>query len=213
VITWALVGVVVAAYILFVVWRFRAERRKKEAEEAAQAPMRAALHSPDLGAPSASPSPPVAAAPSTAPVAAAASAARAEPSALVATKPAEAAPEAAPGGSPRVTTVAAALAGIRLPADLSPLTTMTPRVAVGDRVAFWTNTVPAEIVGPAFADELVRLGFDVETTDVSTLHAERDDAQLTVVLHPEGLLATIDDQPAFPSLPERAVVVEIWLPE
>jgi hypothetical protein len=30
-------------------------------------------------------------------------------------------------------------------------------------------------------------------------------------MHPDGLLATIDDKPAFPSVPERSVVVEAWL--
>ena len=45
-----------------------------------------------------------------------------------------------------------------------------------------------------------------------TLSAERDGTRLIVVLHPDALLATID-KPAFPSVPERAVVVEAWLPE
>jgi hypothetical protein len=197
--TYALVGLVVAAYIWFVAWRVRAERRKKAAEAAAEAPAKAALRSPDLDAPLASMP---AFLPSAAPLAAPLAASPGAPTSIspVATR-------AAP------LTVVQALAGIRLPADLVPLTTMAPRVGAGDRVAFWTDAAPVEVVGPAFATELERLGYEVSARDIVTLAAKRDGAHLIVVIHPDALLATIDDKRAFPSVPERAVVVEAWLPE
>jgi hypothetical protein len=193
-VTWVLVGVVVAAYIWFVVWRVRAERRKKAAQAAADAPLKAALQSPDLDAPAAAaPSPaPAPVAPASVPTPAAA---------------------AAPVATQSRLTIVQALSGIQLPNDLVPLTTMAPRLGVGDRVAFWTDAAPAEVVGPAFAGELERLGYEVTPRDLVTLVAQRDDIRLTVVLHPDALLATIDDKPLFPSVPERAVVVEAWLTE
>jgi hypothetical protein len=195
-VTWVLVGVVVAAYIWFVVWRVRAERRKKAAQAAADAPLKAALQSPDLDAPS---KPQVASSPAAPPVA-------------PASVPAPAA-AAAPVATQSRLTIVQALTGIQLPNDLVPLTTMAPRLGVGDRVAFWTDAAPAEVVGPAFAGELERLGYEVTPRDLVTLVAQRDDIRLTVVLHPDALLATIDDKPLFPSVPERAVVVEAWLTE
>jgi len=191
VITWVLVGLVVAGYIWFVVWRVRAERRKKAAEAATQEPVIAALRATATDArpsgaamdPSPMPLPPVA--PPSGP--------------------------AAETGTPADQTVVAALSGIRLPGDLVPLTTMAPRFGVGDRIGFWTNRTPAEIVGPAFAAELERLGYEVSPIDATSLAAHRADTRLVVVTHPDGLLATIDDKPAFPSVPERSVVVETWL--
>ena len=183
--TWLLVGVVVAAYVLFVVWRFRAEKRKKAAQAAADAPLKAALRSPDRPLAASVPMTPVDP--------------DAPPTARVATQP-------------RLTIVQA-LAGINLPYDLVPLTTMAPRPGVNERIAFWTDTAPAEVVGPAFADELERLGYAVSSRDDTTLAAVRDDTHVVLVLHPDALLATIDDQAAFPSVPERAVVIEAWLSE
>jgi hypothetical protein len=193
--TWVAVGLVVAGYIWFIVWRVRAEKRKKAAEAKAEQPMKDALRSPLLDAPQAVVPPPV-----ESPAAGAASAASAA-STTVATE------------AKAQTTVIEALSGIHLPCDLVPLTTMATRPGVGDRIAFWTDAAPAETVGPEFAAELQRLGYEVETKDEARLHARREDTQVIVVVHPDPLLATIDDKPAFPSVPERAVVVETWLPE
>ncbi len=194
-----LVGLVVAAYIWFVAWRVRAERRKKAAEAAAAAPAKAALRSSDLD-------PPVTSMPAPPPAARRASL----PSRRASTAPTSMSPVATQSGQ---RTVVQALTGIQLPADLVPLTTMAPRVGAGDRVAFWTDAAPVEVVGPAFAAELERLGYEVSARGVDTLVGERDGIHLIVVVHPDALLATIDDKPAFPSVPERAVVVEAWLPE
>jgi hypothetical protein len=190
--TWVAVGLVVAGYVWFIVWRVRAEKRKKAADAKAEQPMKDALRSPVLDAPRAVVAPP------------------SLPPEMRATVATEAKPQT--GAKPR-TTVIEALSGIHLPCDLVPLTTMAARPGVGDRVAFWTDAAPAETVGPAFAAELERLGYDVEAKDEARLHVRREDTDVVVVVHPDPLLATIGDKPAFPSVPERAVVVETWLPE
>jgi hypothetical protein len=109
-----------------------------------------------------------------------------------------------------MTTVADLLKGIRLPHELAPLTTMLPRAGAGDRVAFWTDTAAPEAVGPAFVDELRRIGCEVTQIDVTSFAVSRDDTRAIVMFHPDGRMARIDDALAFPSVP-ASVVVEIWL--
>ena len=79
-------------------------------------------------------------------------------------------------------------------------------------MVFWTDRAPVEIVGPAFADELERLGYGVVTLDERTLSAHRDDDRLMVMVHPDGNRAIIGDQLAFSTVPERSVVIEVWVP-
>ncbi|MEY2422609.1 MAG: hypothetical protein QOI95_2676 [Acidimicrobiaceae bacterium] len=189
VLTWILAALVVAAYIWFVVWRYRVEQRKKAADDVTDTAMSDAIaRTAQRMAPPPTSSP------------------TAVGSAVVAPTPPPpfaASPEA---------TVAGVLAGIALPHDLVPLTTIAPRPAVGDRVAFWTDRAPAEIVGPAFAAELERLGYKVIALDERTLSAQRESDRVLVMIHPEGNQATIGDQLAFSSVPEGAVVIEVWLP-
>lgn len=109
-------------------------------------------------------------------------------------------------------TVAELLAGIRLPSDLAPLTTMESRAGAGDRVAFWTARTPAEVAAPALVDSLLAIGCTVARLAPSTYTIERHGSRAVAVVHPDGGLAKIDGATAFPSLPENAVVVEIWLP-
>lgn len=110
------------------------------------------------------------------------------------------------------TTVAEMLQGIRLPADLAPLTTMASRPGAGDRVAFWTASTPAELAGPTFIDSLLAIGCTVARVEPSLYTIERDATRAALLVHPDGRLASIDGAPAFPSVPESAVVIEIWLP-
>jgi hypothetical protein len=179
--TWIFAGLVVAAYIWFVVWRFRVERRKKAAQSISDNAMSAAI-----------------------------ARTAQQPSAAVASAPA--APVAESPRESSAATVASLLSGVALPHDLVPLTTVAPRPVVGDRVAFWTGSAPAEIVGPAFVDELERLGYSVITLDERSLSAQRNDDRLLVMIHPDGATATIGDQLAFSSVPEHSVVIEVWLP-
>ena len=189
---WALVALFIGLYILFVLWRLRVDRRRKAMQSGTGTDVgtsvssvlaRAAWSAPRADTPPGSaPSGP------------------ASPSS----------PSSQPGPAPS-TTVAQALAGIALPHGLAPLTTMAPREGVLDRVAFWTS-VPAEIVGPAFGDELERLGYTVSPLDDTTLAAQRADARLLAIIHPDGHRATIGQNRAFDSVPELATVIEIWIP-
>jgi hypothetical protein len=181
VLIWLSVALVIGLYVLFVVLRLRAERRRKAMDQNADSTpsstiARAATITPPVV-------PPTTATPT---------------SPTAATTPASA------------TTVAEALAGIHLPNGLAPLTTMAERGGVGDRVAFWTD-VPAEVVGPAFGDELERLGYATTSLDQDTLAAQRGGTNLVAVIHPDGPKATIGTQPAFASVPELSTVIEIWL--
>jgi hypothetical protein len=201
VVTWIVAGLVVAAYIWFVVWRFRVERRKKEAQDVTDAAMSDAIAK-TAAKLDAEPSPTTSSAPTSAP---------ASPRPVEAPMPAVTAPVVA-DTPPRDATVAGCLSGIALPHDLVPLTTIAARPAVGDRVAFWTDRAPAEIVGPAFASELERLGYTVIPMDERTLSAQRGADRLLVVIHPDGSRAVIGDQVAFSTVPEHSVVIEAWLP-
>jgi hypothetical protein len=209
ILTWVLAGAVVGLYIWFVVWRFRVDRRKKAADAQEQDTLTRAL---DRLA--ASPPPPetqVTATPET-PSAPAPAPPSTEPAPTVPAAPA-APPPVEVAAAPSSPTVATVLSGIQLPNGLVPLTTMAPRTGTGDRVAFWTDEAPVEVVGPAFADELERLGFTIIPLDERSMSAQRDSTRLVVVIHPDGRTAKIADAPAFTSVPERSVVIETWLPE
>jgi len=212
VLTWVVAGLVVAAYIWFIVWRYRVEQRKKAADAVEEAKMsdtiaRTAQRMDEAVSTSAPPLPkrtPATTLPS------------------ASSGPADPLPTSAPVSRPepmrsepstsREATVADRVSGIRLPHDLAPLTTMAPRLAAGDRVAFWTDRAPVEVVGPAFADELERLGYTVASLDPQSLAATRNDDHLMVVIHPDGPAARVDGQLAFTSVPEHSVVIEVWIP-
>ena len=116
-----------------------------------------------------------------------------------------------PVATPSLASIAEVLDGIRLPHELAPLTTMAPRTGAGDRVAFWTDTALAEVIGPAFVEELRRIGCTVTQIDPTSYAVLRDDTRAMVALHESGQSARIEDAPAFPTVPP-SVVVEIWLP-
>jgi len=78
---------------------------------------------------------------------------------------------------PQAESLAEALGGIRMPADLVPL--------VGNRVdprhmLFSTRTAAPETVGAAIADELERLGFELDPLDHESIAARRTNAALEV---------------------------------
>jgi hypothetical protein len=191
--TWATVVIVLGLYGLFVWWRVRVDRRKKalHASQADLVPRIPAELRPPPG-PDAAPAP--------AAVAASADAPTAPPAGEVD------APRAAAGSA----TVGDLLRGIRLPLDLVPLTTMTPRPEVGDRVAFWTDRAPAERVGVEFADEIERLGYEVRPVNDTTLRATRGADTFTARLYSTPAHANVAGIPMFPSVPPAAVVVEVW---
>jgi hypothetical protein len=108
-------------------------------------------------------------------------------------------------------TIANLVQGISLPYDLAPLTTMVERPDVGDRVAFWSDRAPAEVVGAAVADEFERLGFTIEPVGSDTLRLSRDGQALMARLHASPGLSNIGGVPAFPSVPPNSVVLELWV--
>jgi hypothetical protein len=203
--TWAIVAVMVAAYLAFVVWRIRVHRRKSAPATAPAAGDDARLARALEAAARIAGTPPVTPPETAAPLAPAA----APPVASGPVAPVEA---EAPAEATGVSSVAELLAGIKLPNDLAPLTTMAPRAAAGDRVAFWTDTVPMEIVGPSFIAALALIGCEVTQLAVDQFSLRRKGARAMAVFYPDGRLAVIDGKPGFPSVPAAAFVVEVYLP-
>ena len=183
-------------YLLLVVWPVRVKRRLKEQKPEPEAVtderMARAL---EAAARIAGKPPQPASAPTPAP------APTAPPSVVL----------PAPMAVPSLASVADVLNGIRLPHELAPLTTMAPRTGAGDRVAFWTDAVTVEVVGPAFIDSLRRIGCTVTQIDATSYAVTRDDTRAMVAVHESGQSARIEDALAFPTVPP-SVVVEIWLP-
>jgi hypothetical protein len=118
-------------------------------------------------------------------------------------------PDTAP--TSRTTTVAEALAGISLPNDLAPLTSLADADApvAGDRVVFWTDTAPAEVVGRAFTEEVERLGFTVTRLDDRTVALRRDPFHLAATIYPDAGSAVVGKDQLFPTVPVGAVVLDV----
>jgi len=202
-ISWLVGGALIGLYVLWFVSRYRRDKRK-EADEAAQdrsatdAIFRAAklTEQPRVDIPPARapllPRP----AESSIPEMGRASAPSAPPT------PSN--PSTAPA-----TTVAEALTGIALPHGLVPLTTVADAPVVGDRVVFWTDAEPAEVVGRAFAAEVERLGYAVTPIDERTVAVKRDLNHLAVTIYPEGDAAVANGERLFPTVPAGAVVLEV----
>jgi hypothetical protein len=207
--TWVAVVFVVALYGLFVLWRVRVDRRKK----AAKAALLADLPPPTrpnqfVGRPLAQPG---SVGPATGDTAEPAAAAPDAPAAAAAAPAADPLPPPPPPTIGRRATVADVVQGITLPYDLAPLTTLVERPGVGDRVAFWTDRAPAEVVGAAVADEFERLGFAIEPVGSDTMRVTRDGQALMARLHASPGLADVGGVPAFPSVPPNSVVLELWV--
>jgi hypothetical protein len=205
--TWVAVAFVLVLYGLFVLWRVRVDRRKK----AARAALLADLPPPTrpnqfVGRPLSQPG----TVGSTTDDTAAAAAAPAT-SAAAASPAADPLPPPPPPTIGRRATVADVVQGITLPYDLAPLTTLVERPDVGDRVAFWTDRAPAEVVGAAVADEFERLGFTIEPVGSDTMRVTRDGQVLMARLHESPGLANVGGVPAFPSVPPNSVVLELWV--
>jgi hypothetical protein len=106
-------------------------------------------------------------------------------------------------------TVAEAVAGISMPAGLSPVPDVASRVPNPYRVAFLTDQAPAPEVGRALADELERLGFTLSTPAPTELLARRPGVELRVVLHPRAASAKRGIDLLFPAAAPDAVGVEL----
>ena len=109
---------------------------------------------------------------------------------------------------PRAETLAEALTGIQMPADLSPLIgdAVDPR-----RMLFTTGTATPETVGGALADELERLGFELQPLDERSVAANRPDAavEVRILASVEAARASLGDR--IEAVPEHAVITEFQL--
>lgn len=109
---------------------------------------------------------------------------------------------------PRAESLAEALTGIEMPADLSPLVgdSVDPR-----RMLFSTDAAPPAAVGGAVADELERLGFTIEPLDERSIAAMRPGAALEVRILPsaESARATIGAQ--IETIADDVVITEFQL--
>jgi len=211
ILTYVIAGAIVAGYIWFMIWRIRVDRLKKaETELAAQdekplSPLRqmlaeqAAAEEQGGGAVTGSASTAIPVPP--------AGAAVGQPMPPVMPPVTPLPPTAA-----TTTTVIEALTGIKLPNDLAPLTTLADRTGVADRIAFWTNDAPADTVTADFTAELDRLGYTVADFDSSTKAAHRDGVTLLMAIYGDAESAKSGDARMFPSVPEGAVVVDVWIP-
>ena len=115
--------------------------------------------------------------------------------------------EASDGSDDRPT-VADALTGITLPCDLAPmiLDALDPDP---HRVVFVTVGFEARIVGAKLADELERLGYDLDSASATTATARRDDVLVTIELFEDADQVREGGARLFPSAPGGSVAVEI----
>ena len=186
VLTYVIAALILGLYIAWFLYRYRRDQREKAAEAES---MRSRMP------PTATPLNRDATAPPSSPTVA---------PAFGATTPAEASPSGAAAASASGTgarTVAQALSGISMPHDLVPLTSLPLRAGVVDQVAFSSRT-PVDVVGPAFADELERLGYSVTPLDERSLAAKRGSDNLIVHISPD----------APPSAPDVTAVIEVCIP-
>lgn len=101
------------------------------------------------------------------------------------------------------------LRGIRMPCDLTPLTGTSADFE--RRAAFFSVRYPAEVVAPAVADELERIGMTFTTTSDNTAVAERDDARVLVAVRSVGAAVDGTTDLVYPTAPEHCVIVELEL--
>lgn len=125
---------------------------------------------------------------------------------------ATASPTAGSGDDPRpAASLMEALAGITLPCDLLPLTTVEGRTLGSRELLLVTSDHPAPEVGRALADAIAALGYDVTPLGDHRALASRGPDQITLILHdrPETVLA--GTRPAFPTTRHGDVIVELRL--
>ncbi len=108
--------------------------------------------------------------------------------------------------------LAETLAGIHLPCELLPV--VPKGVSPSDNtVSLVTTSAPPEVVGPAIADELERLGYELDAVSASRLIARRDPDALTLdmILSPDQL--EHEGVALYPGVNPDAVLVVIAIGE
>ncbi|HUW01108.1 MAG TPA: hypothetical protein VMW08_02025 [Acidimicrobiales bacterium] len=188
-VTFAVAVLVVVAYAMFVIWRVRVHRRRREAEGEKRAGTETLSSAATLR-----PSTPDAIAPASTP------ATPSEP------------PVRPTSGTQRPATVLEAVAGIALPHDLVPHPDVTPRLGALDRVALAGSMISLEDLQSGLEDSLGALGYTITWADWEGL-ARRGEAELRVDVYTAPRAAHIEGVPAFPLAAEGAVIVDFWIPK
>ncbi len=100
------------------------------------------------------------------------------------------------------------LEGIQLPYDLMPVTSVVDNP---DRhLIFLTTHSNAGEVGKKFADELERLGFEMESVDFDQAVAARDDDVVSMKIVPEAHLVEVADELRYGAAGPGDVALEVW---
>lgn len=122
------------------------------------------------------------------------------------------APKPTPPMRPATRGLAETLAGIHLPCELLPV--VPKGVSPSDKtVSLVTATASPDVVGPAIADELERLGYELDAVSASRLVARRQTDVLTLdmILSPSQLER--DGVALYPEVSDNAVLVVIAMGE
>lgn len=120
--------------------------------------------------------------------------------------PSQTAPAADPDSTPRIL---AALDGVSLPFDLTPL---TARIVDPDsHVILISPHGDAAEVGTAFADELVEQGFTIEAAGFDQALATRDGETISMRISPDAGTISDGGHQRYPSANKTDVAIELWL--
>lgn len=118
----------------------------------------------------------------------------------------------APGGAGRPSaSLMEALAGITLPCDLLPLTTVEGRTLGPRELVLATTGYSGPEVGRALGAALAALGYSITPLGSSRALAERGPDHVTLTIHDRPDTLLVGTRPQYPTAPADAVVVELRL--
>lgn len=139
-------------------------------------------------------------------------AARTPPPATTPSRPVAApGPPGGAGALPPAATLIEALAGIAMPCDLLPLTTVEGRSLSDRELLLSTSGHAPDDVGTAFASALEALGYTITPMGPVTVLATRGPDRITVVLHDRPFDELSGKRSAFPTTKPGDVVLELRL--
>ncbi|MDH4146152.1 MAG: hypothetical protein OEY23_13405 [Acidimicrobiia bacterium] len=98
------------------------------------------------------------------------------------------------------------LAGVQMPCNLERLYPEGEDERI--RMAFVTSDHEPKVVAVSVADELERLGMDIEPLSFTEARAWRDGFELAVTIHMDPRAVIRGRRPAFPTAPEDSIVIE-----
>lgn len=107
-------------------------------------------------------------------------------------------------------TIASLLMGIRLPFDLLP-TVPAGEQPSDRRVTLVSASAAPEVIGGAVADELERLGYEINTLATDEATAQRDGSSLGLRISPEALDLENSNGRRFPDAQRGSVAIDLWV--